>query len=96
MKLITLICSLTLMTTGLAVRAEALTAEQQAIADAQLAEDCKDEANKDNDECLLLPPVEEATNFIFAIAPLLGSAAAIGLVAAIAGGSSTSGTPGQQ
>jgi hypothetical protein len=90
MKLITLICSLSLMATGLAVQAETLTAEQQAAADAQLAQDCEDEANKDDDECLLLPPVEEATNFIFALAPLLPIAATAGLIAAAAGGGGTS------
>lgn len=90
MKLITLVCSLTLVTAGFAAQSETLTAEQQAAADAQQVADCEDEANKDNDECLLLPPVEEATNFIFALAPLLPLAAAAGLIAAASGGGGTS------
>lgn len=89
MKLITLLCGLTLATTGLSVQAGGSnSAIEEATNQVDASQDCQDEANKDNDECLLLPPVEEATNFIGAIAPLLGSAAVIGVVAAIAGGSS--------
>lgn len=92
MKLITLLCGLTLATTGLSVQAAELSAADQAVVDAQLAEDCQDEANKDNDECLLLPPVEEATNFIFGLAPLLPVAAAAGLIAAAAGSGGAGGS----
>jgi hypothetical protein len=89
MKLITLICAMTMMTVGFVAQAQDAAAPSDT--------DCEDEANKDNDECLLLPPVEQATDFIFGLAPLLGSAAAIGLVAAVAGGGgSTTGTPLQQ
>lgn len=85
MKLITLLCGLTLATTGLSVQAGGIAAVEEATNQIDSSQDCQDEANKDNDECLLLPPIEEATNFVFAIAPLLGSAAAIGLIAAAAG-----------
>lgn len=93
MRLTTLLCSVTLgltgITGGLSVQAQALTPAEQAAADAQLVADCQEEANRNNDECLLLPPVEAATNFAFAVAPFLPIAAAVGLVAAAAGGGSS-------
>ena len=91
MKLITLLCGLILATTGLSVQAGGssdLVEEATNLIDS--SQDCEDEANKDDDECLLLPPVEEATNFLFALAPLLPIAAAAGLIAAAAGGGGTS------
>lgn len=91
MKLITLICSLSLATTGLSVQAggsSPLIEEATNLIDSR--QECEDEANKDDDECLLLPPVEEATNFIFALGPLLPIAAAAGLIAAATGGGGTS------
>jgi hypothetical protein len=84
MKHITLLCGLILATTGLSVQAGGLSGSLQ--------EECQDDPNTNDDECLLLPPIEEATNFVLPIAPLLGSAAAIGLIAAAAGGGGAGGS----
>lgn len=48
--------------------------------------DCSDEVNAESDECLLLPPIDDATNFVIGIAPLLAAGAGVALVAAAAGG----------
>lgn len=86
MKLMTLLCGLALATTGLTVQAGGITPVEEATNQIDLSQVCDDQANQNDDECLLLPPVEEATNFVFALAPLLPLAAAAGIIAATAGG----------
>jgi hypothetical protein len=45
---------------------------------------CEDAENKNNDECLALPPpTQEATNFVGLLGPILGG---IGVLGALAGG----------
>lgn len=53
--------------------------------------DCDLAENAERDECLALPPTQEATNFVFGIAPLLLGAGAIGAV--IASGNEGTSTP---
>jgi hypothetical protein len=92
MKLMTLLCGLAFATTGLSVQAGGITPVEEATDQIDLSQVCEDQANQNNDECLLLPPVEEATNFLFPLAPLLPLAAAAGIIAATAGGGGGSGT----
>lgn len=55
--------------------------------------DCNAPENASNEECLGLPPAQEATNFVPAIAPVLGGLAALaGLVASAGGGSNSTNT----
>ena len=48
--------------------------------------DCEAAVNAGNPECLNLPPVQDATNFVPLIAPALGGFAALAGIAAAAGG----------
>jgi hypothetical protein len=86
MKLMTLLCGLGLAGLGLSVQAGGITPIEEATDQVDLSQVCEDTTDQNTDECLLLPPVEEATNFVFALAPLLPLAAAAGLIAATAGG----------
>jgi len=52
--------------------------------------DCEAPENAENDECLALPPAQEATNFVPLIAPALGGLAALAGLAAAAGGGTNS------
>jgi hypothetical protein len=57
--------------------------------------DCSLQQNLGRDECLALPPPQEATNIIFGIAPVLAGLGAVAAVAAVAsgGGGEAAGTP---
>lgn len=56
-----------------------------------LAIDCSAAQNATNEECLGLPPAQEATNFVPLIAPALGGLAAVAGLAAAAGASGEGG-----
>jgi hypothetical protein len=82
-KRMILICGMTVMTVGSAAWADG-------AATGQVATTCQTESQMNSDECLLLPPVGEVTEFTSGLTPVFTTALIISVIAAAADGSSTS------
>ncbi|MBU2937412.1 MULTISPECIES: hypothetical protein [Pacificibacter] len=76
-----------LLLSAFAMFATAATAQE--IAAVSQEDDCEDEANKDDEACIMLPGAGDVQNFIPGIVPLIGGG---GILAAGLSGNSTTTT----
>lgn len=68
--------------------ATATAAEERTVVATEI--DCEDEANKDDEACIILPGVDDVQNFLPVLAPVTGGA---GLLASgLLGGNNTTST----
>jgi len=78
-----------LLLSAFAMFATAATAQE--IAAVSQEDDCEDEANKDDEACIMLPGAGDVENFIPGIVPLIGGGGI--LAAGLSSSNGTSSTP---